>query len=264
MPVDLAAARAAVEAAAGDAAALIGSTPAAAMETAARGLDWTVGQTAAHLVASTRSLGGLAVRRIAPEPGVDLAEVNLSRIAQVGARNPAALADLLLEEAARFLTETAGRPADDSFPFYGGSTANLAAGTAILLGEYLVHGLDIARSLGRRWRIDPGHARLVIAGSTAVLPAYVDPEAARGVTVRYDVRVRGGPRFSFRLADGRAAVEPAATGPVDCHLSADPVAFLLVSFGRLPQWRPIMLGKLAAWGRRPWRAFAFKRLLVNP
>ncbi|HEX6674061.1 MAG TPA: maleylpyruvate isomerase family mycothiol-dependent enzyme [Actinomycetes bacterium] len=264
VPVGLAAARAAVEVAAADAAGLIGSASGPDLEKPARGLDWTVGQTAAHVVASTRSLGGLALRRIAPEPGVDLAEVNLSRIAQVGVRDPAALADLLVEEAARFLADTAGRPADDSFPFYGGATANLAAVTAILLGEYLVHCLDIARSLGRPWRIDPGHARLVIAGSTAVLPAYVDGEAARDVTVAYDVRVRGGPRFTFRLAEGRASVEPARAGPVDCHISADPVAFLLVSYGREPQWRPILLGRLAAWGRRPWRAFAFKRLLADP
>ena len=264
MPVDLAAARAAVESAAADAAGLVGSASGPDMEKPARGLDWTVGQTAAHLVASTRSLGGLALRRIAPEPGVDLAEVNLGRIAQVGARDPAALADLLVEEAAGSLARTAGRPAGDEFPFYGGATANLAATTAILLGEYLVHGLDIARSLGRTWRIDPRHARLVIAGSTAVLPAYVDGEAARGVTVAYDVRVRGGPRFTFRLADGQATVATAASGPVDCHISAEPVAFLLVSYGREPQWRPVLLGRMAAWGRRPWRAFAFKRLLVNP
>jgi uncharacterized protein (TIGR03083 family) len=262
VPVDLEAARAAVAAAAGAAAELIRSAP--DMDAPARGLDWTVGQTAAHMVASTRSLGALASRRIAPEPGVDLAEVNLARIAQVGERDPAALADLLVEEARSFLAETARQSAHLSFPFYGGATANLAAGTAILLGEYLIHGLDLARSLGRPWRIDPDRARLVIAGSTAVLPAYVDPETARGVTVGYDVRVRGGPRFAFRLADGRLTVEPGAAGPVDCHISAEPVAFLLVSYGRESQWRPILRGGMTAWGRRPWRAFTFKDLLVNP
>ena len=262
VPVDLEAARAALETAAVRAAELVRSAP--DKDAPKRGLDWTVGQTAAHMVASTRSLGGLASRRIAPEPGVDLTEVNLDRIAQVGERDPAVLADLLVEEARGVLAETAGQSAHLAYPFYGGSTATLAAGTAILLGEYLLHGLDLARSLGRPWRIEPDHARLVIAGATAVLPAYVNPETARGVTVAYDVRVRGGPRFAFRLTDGQATVEPGAAGPVDCHIGADPVAFLLVSYGRESQWRPILRGRMTAWGRRPWRAFAFKDLLVNP
>jgi hypothetical protein len=51
---------------------------------------------------------------------------------------------------------------------------------------------------------------------------------------------------------------------VDCRISADPVAFLLVAYGRQAQWRPVLLGRMTAWGRRPWRAFALKRLLVNP
>ena len=47
-------------------------------------------------------------------------------------------------------------------------------------------------------------------------------------------------------------------------VGADPVAFLLVSYGREPQWRPILSGKLLSWGRRPWKSLAFKRLLANP
>ena len=53
-------------------------------------------------------------------------------------------------------------------------------------------------------------------------------------------------------------------GPVDCHISADPVAFLIVAYGRGSQWPPILRGKITAWGRKPWRAFGLMRLLVNP
>jgi uncharacterized protein (TIGR03083 family) len=262
VPVDHAAARAALELVALQAAAMIRSVP--NMDAPTRGLDWTVGQTAAHLVAGNRVMAGLAAGSITPEPGVDLTEVNLRRLEQVQERDPAAVADRLVAEARRVLDQTAGRPADDTYPFYGGATVSLAANTAILLGEYLIHGLDIARSVAWPWHIDPDHAWLVIAGATQVLPAYVHRDAARGVTVGYGLHVRGGPRFTFRLADGRPTVEPGVRGPVDCHIGADPVAFLLVSYGREPQWRSILSGKLLSWGRRPWKSLAFKRLLANP
>ncbi|PLS75250.1 MAG: hypothetical protein CYG61_08240 [Actinobacteria bacterium] len=98
-----------------------------------------------------------------------------------------------------------------------------------------------------------------------MLPLALDPVAARGKRVTYDVRVRGGPQFSVRVADGAATVEPGAPGgTVDCHLSVDPVAFLLVGYGRVSQWGPIAKGAMVAWGRRPWLGLQFKALFVNP
>ena len=51
---------------------------------------------------------------------------------------------------------------------------------------------------------------------------------------------------------------------MDCHISADPVAFLIVAYGRGSQWPPVLGGKITAWGRKPWRAFGLTRLLMNP
>ena len=66
------------------------------------------------------------------------------------------------------------------------------------------------------------------------------------------------------MAGNEATVEPSPNVPVDCRISAGPVAFLLVAYGRQAQWQPVLLGRITAWGRRPWRAFALQRLLVNP
>jgi uncharacterized protein (TIGR03083 family) len=262
LPVDPVAVRAAVAAAAGQAAELVRSLPDPAAPVP--GLDWTAAQTAAHLVATARAFSGYVTGQVTPDATIDLAERNLDRIGQVGERELPALADLLVAETRRFLEQTADLPADRPVPFYGGTTLELAAAHGILLGEYLVHGLDLARSAGRPWPIDPAHARLVIAAASALLPRYLDPAAAGGVRVGYEVRVRGGPRFTLRVADGAATVEPGSAGPVDCHISADPVAFLEVAYGRRSQWQPVLRGQMTAWGRRPWRAFGFKRLLVNP
>jgi uncharacterized protein (TIGR03083 family) len=260
--VDLAAARAAVEVAASQAADLVRSLPDPRRRVP--GLDWTVGQTAAHLVAAARFYPRYATGQVAPEATIDLAEGNLDRIAQVGDHGLAELADLLVAETQRLLELTAELAPDHRVAFHGGTILDLSAQTGILLGEYLIHGLDLARSARRPWPIDPGHARLVIAGATALLPRYVDPDAARGVTVGYDVRIRGGPQFSLRVTHGAATVESGPVGPVDCHISADPVALLIVAYGRGSQWPPILRGKLTAWGRKPWRAFGFTHLLVNP
>ena len=48
---------------------------------------------------------------------------------------------------------------------------SLAAQTGILLGEYVIHGHDLARSAGRAWHVNPAHAILVIGAITAVLPS---------------------------------------------------------------------------------------------
>ncbi len=39
-------------------------------------------------------------------------------------------------------------------------------------------------------------------------------------------------------------------GAVDCHLAGDPVAVLLVAYGRWSHWQAIGRCRLFAWGRR--------------
>ena len=50
----------------------------------------------------------------------------------------------------------------------------------------------------------------------------------------------------------------------DVTVSADPIAFLLVAYGRRSQWNEIARGHLFVWGRRPWLALRLKSYLVNP
>jgi hypothetical protein len=64
--------------------------------------------------------------------------------------------------------------------------------------------------------------------------------------------------------DGDLTVEPEPSGRVDCHLSADPVAFMLVGWGRIGQGPAILKGQLLAWGRKPWLGLKLRSLLRNP
>ena len=112
---------------------------------------------------------------------------------------------------------------------------------------------------------DPEHARLVVAGVLpAMIPLTVDAAAAAGLHAAYELRIRGGPRFMVRFRDGAASVEPPASRPVDCWISADPTAFLLFGYGRTGLWGPMARGRLVAGGRRPWLALRYRRLLRNP
>ena len=70
-----------------------------------------------------------------------------------------------------------------------------------------------------------------------------------------ELRLRGAGRHLWQLSDGHLEVDPPAPRPVDVTISADPVAFLLLSYRRMPLWRAILTGRSRAWGRRPMLAF---------
>jgi hypothetical protein len=63
--------------------------------------------------------------------------------------------------------------------------------------------------------------------------------------------------------DGTATITE-AENPVDCWISADPTAFLLVGYGRVSQWSQILRGRIVAGGRKPWLGAAFSQLLTGP
>jgi uncharacterized protein (TIGR03083 family) len=191
---------------------------------------------------------------------------------------------LVRSEAERDLRTVAGR-LEASVPGFLDVTAAegpgtrewLAPGTRLpmssllchVLNELVVHGWDIAVADGKPWAIGRSEAALVVSGF--VFPALancggamVDQRAGRGVRVTFDVRVRGGGRAVLRFDDGNLAVDAAPSGPVDCHLSVDPAAFLLVAWGRTSQWGPIARGQLLAWGRRPWLGLKLRSLMLNP
>jgi hypothetical protein len=130
-----------------------------------------------------------------------------------------------------------------------------------------MHGYDIARAAGRKWRIEPAHAAMVVRQffvpvlRTLGPRVFVNGEKAAGLRATYDVRLRGHDRLHFIFDDGLLRVEEATSRPVDCHISADPAAFVMVFWTRQNQWSAIAQGKLMAWGRKPWLGPRFRPLL---
>jgi uncharacterized protein (TIGR03083 family) len=232
-----------------------------------RGLDWTLGQTAAHIVVDVKYhrawlRGEGKIDYFVP----DLAGENLRGIESVKERDPAVLATTVRQDNAAFVREAAGQPVGATFAEEVGPDLSLEVMLSVHLGELLVHGWDIATTLGRPWTIGRDEANIVARGVLPVLPMIVDSAAAAGVSFAYELSLRGGgPRVLIRVHDGSLTVEPIVSrAPADCRISAGPAAFLLVSYGRVGQFGPILRGQLIAWGRRPWAALRLNSFIRNP
>ena len=273
--LDREAAWAAVSAAAGRFTALLRATD--DIERRAAGTDWTVAETAAHVSCMFTAFSAAIAAELpalTPAQYLDadfptrLAAVNDATIATVDHTDASQLAELITVGAQRFLklVVAADPQMQCETPWYGASrTRTVDCLTALALSELTVHGHDIATGTGRPWPISAEHAKLILGTvCPEMAPLIVRPEAGRGAPVTYEVRLRGdGPRYVIRVADGTAQVR-AVGGPVDCVISADPVTYLLVVYGRMPLGRALLHGAVFAKGRRPWLGLRFKNLFFNP
>lgn len=237
---------------------------------------WTVGEVGAHLAVAlqgfTEAVGG-RYETLGPHirPGTfahRLSGVTAGTLAVETERDPQKLAAIVLDRVDAFLAATAGLSGHErvATPWYGeGASLGVATATTMLTGEQLLHGRDLAVTVGEQWPISPPDARLIVKAITSMLPLVANPAATAGLRATYAVGVRGGgPEFVVRVEGGAVTVEPAGSTSVDCHISADPVTFVLVGYGRIGQWGPIATGRMRAWGRKPWLAFRFVNLFFNP
>ena len=243
----------------------------------AAGTDWTVAETAAHVsVVLTGFSAAIAgePQALTPEQYLDadfptrLAASNAATNAMVDHTDAGRLAELITVRAQRFLALAAAADpqTECETPWYGaGRTRTPDCLAALALGELTVHGYDIAVGTGRPWPISAACAKLIVGTvCPEMAPLVVRPEAGRGAPVTYEVRLRGnGPRYVIRVSDGTAEVR-AVGGPVDCVISADPVTYLLVVYGRMRLGRALLRGGVLARGRRPWLGLRFKDLFFNP
>ena len=246
------------------------------------GSGWMVGDAAAHLVHHAVVCCEIAKGRPSPVEspagagcqgrsvcsGVRYWEAtactNVRHLAQPPERDPATLAHLLLETSARLVDSTAGRSDDQEVTFHCGLSFSLEGLICTCLGEHIIHGYDIATAIGAPWPIDASHAVLALSGIPTSFALEVDPETTRGLTVAYEIELRGVGRSVVRFVDGEFRVQLDYSGPVDCTISADPVAYLLVTTGRLGHWSATALGLISASGARPELAPRFPDLFICP
>jgi hypothetical protein len=135
------------------------------------GTGWTVGETAAHILSLFRRMTD-DLRR--GNDRASLAALNELSIGEIGTDLVAIAAQLdvrhdQVQKLAMIL------PRGRTYPFHAGAVVTYDQAGAVVLGEVLVHGDDIARALRRPWAIDPRHLLLVWQNALHVLAGWLRP-----------------------------------------------------------------------------------------
>lgn len=222
---------------------------------------WSVGDVAMHTSHVFQILGDVARGGTSPvEDHLRLSDHWEKLLAEDPERDPRLIADRLDQSSKEFLDALQQSDWEQPASWHGGVKVPTYALAGLVTGECVFHGLDVARALGRSWTIDPAKARLVIDGLLPVMPHFVKQDAAAGVHATIDFRFRGGPRVYMLIDDGSLVIDERTDRPIDCHVSADPVDYLLIGYGRKSQLGPALTGKILAWGKKPWLALKFAKL----
>lgn len=229
------------------------------------GSDWTVNQVAAHLVELTRryrdAIGGDS------EPFPRLDGSTHAGMAGRNARSLTPLRDTAVEsfrDDAGALLDALGRDGERVIPWFE-TRATLHEVAGVWLGEMLLHGLDVARTLDRAWPISRAQAAQVFFGIRPMLPLVAREAVARSLApATLHLKLRGEADYTVAVTNDGVTVEAGAPARPDVSVSASPVAYLLVGYGRKSQWAAIARGQITAWGRKPWLALKFAELFENP
>lgn len=218
---------------------------------------WTVRECAVHLVVETEGIIELALGAPAPYVYSGAAEFSAegaAKIADIPEADPRKLAGLLADVAARMVEAAAGRSGEQPVDFWG-RQEDLSRLVALVLGEFVMHGYDIAKAVGRPWPIEASTAQVAMYGYAPRFDLCVTSDVG-GHTAAYLIEVRDGPSSVVRFTDGKLSLEPPGA-PVDCTLSVDAAAFLFVAFGRISLWDAIALRLVTVGGARPDLALGF-------
>ncbi len=233
--------------------------------------EWSLGDVAVHV---SHSLDGLLATVRGSGPLLDdiwgLSGMSALLVAGEATRDLPSIADRIDATVAQVLAALPATGGHDLRPWLvRGTELSLVALACEMLNDLVVHGRDVALVEEVPWPVDRRSAALVLDGFLfpvldALGRSVVDQKAAGRISARFDVRLRGGGGATLSFDHGDLSVSRAPAGSIDCHLSVDPAAFLLVSWGRASQWPAIARGQLLAWGRRPWLGLRLRSFLRNP
>jgi uncharacterized protein (TIGR03083 family) len=228
-------------------------------------LEWTIGDLGAHMVSVVRAYTMAAQGRSPIGPDLwKIDENNARLIAETPETSAPDLADALETESAAFVAASEPLPRGQQVPFYGDVSISAGAQAGMLLGDRLVHWWDVATALGQQFSADSELALPAVAASFEVMPEFLVREAAKGFTATYEIRIRGLPPRFLVFDDGALTVSDQRQGRVDCRISADAMAYVLMALRRGSRWRPILRREVVISGKRPWLALKLEKLVQLP
>jgi len=237
------------------------------------GCNWTAGEVGAHLVVTLQTYAdaaGNSFDRISPYIAKTgnfrerLSFLTEGTLKLVSERDPWALSRLLVRAAAAFLDSISERDHAVSIraPWYGPHVRlSEELALSLLIGEQLVHGHDLAITIGHPWPISNDDASHVIPIVIAMIP-FLNNNVASADRIRYGIRLVDGHHFDIVFDDGAVEVAtPAATADVELALS--PADFVLAIYGRHSLQTLAAGGRLRSLGGRQGRIDLQDRL-VSP
>ncbi|HEX3621207.1 MAG TPA: SCP2 sterol-binding domain-containing protein [Acidimicrobiales bacterium] len=233
---------------------------------------WDAGQLAAHITHVFEVDADLINEVPSPLADLDdLGELTQSKVRDEAVHDLGALAARIESAAETFLAVAAKVDGHAPRDWLGGARVTASVLACHIVSECLVHGRDLSKATGQRWPLERTDAVLAFRGFICPMyralgrPTYaVHPERAAGLRATYDIRIRGGGRVFFVFADGGLTIEDPSNRKVDCHLSIDPRALVLLAWHRTGLAPPLLRGQISTWGRRPWLAPRLPGLIRPP
>jgi len=213
-------------------------------------LEWTVSETAAHVVTTVRR--SVDLRRAVTAD--DLGTLNDRCIEEFAERDLNVIADLLEREL---------RDARAGFPLirllwavrvgrwlrvelHAGIKGDFLTAASHLVVDFLAHGYDIATAVDRPWRIDPSHASAAVRGCLPAAWPFIHEDVLHGPEQRVAVRLPDSHALDFRVGDGRFAMRSIRASA--SHATVDPVQLYLAICGRETASDPIA-ARIGQWYR---------------
>ncbi len=227
--------------------------------------DWTARAVTAHLVNVMNRYNDFGPHRLGAVPR-EVNEVNQRELETYAEASVDELLVPLAEEMRRFEARWGADspiPLDTPIPFHGGATIDLECGLANALGEFIIHGRDLAVATNTPWPLDDRDAIHLCRFATQILPFYL--RRPNPHTLQFHFDVDGAEPWAYALSDdvleSRAAVpndEP------DFVLSGPPSAFMLMLYGRADFAAAQDAGLWVSGGRRPELAPLIVELFESP
>ncbi|RNL78843.1 hypothetical protein [Nocardioides marmorisolisilvae] len=149
------------------------------------------------------------------------------------------------------------------FPFHGGQEFDGAAALSNLVGEFLIHGRDVALARGKQWKIGSRNAAMVLATGFQVAPGYVRADAPGDL--KLEIRTPETNAWVLDLVDGELTSRKAGRREgADVIVYGRTEALLLNLYGRFGLGRATLHGITVVGGRRPWRIARLPRTFLVP
>jgi uncharacterized protein (TIGR03083 family) len=228
--------------------------------------QWSVSDVAAHVATTLELNVGLACGLGSPVDSLDAVPAwSQAALESVVDRTPQALVERIRTAVRELITAVESRDPDARIPWHTGLLVPISTVPALMLGEAMIHGYDIARTLGRRWSIPTPWAETTLRGVLQGIPLYFLAERAGALRAQIEVRLRGTQtRALFSVADGELQLAQPGCARADAHISGEPTALLLFLYGRTGALRPALAGRVVVWGRKPLVALRFPGLFRKP